>query len=100
MTVQVNEDVVDPASGERSLRTSVDISKDQVDAQFSQDADYQCECHAWNNVPRLKPLLTRSRKATIHVACELTAISTVRRRFAASVGVGSTDVLIIRTICF
>ena len=60
---------MDGVTGERSLQTSVDISKEQVDAQFGEQ-DYQCECHAWNNVPRLKPFLTRSRKATLHVACE------------------------------
>jgi len=68
-TQQVNEDIVDPTSGVRYLQTSVDISKDQVDDRFG-DEDYQCECHAWNNVPGLKPLLTRSRSTTIHVACE------------------------------
>ena len=68
-TQQVNEDIVDPSTGVSYLQTSVDISKEQVDEQFGEE-DYQCECHAWNNVPDLQPLLTRSRKATLHVACE------------------------------
>lgn len=66
---QVNENIVDPTSGIRYLQTSVEISKEQVDEQFAEE-DYQCECNAWNNVPDFKPLLTRSRKATLHVACE------------------------------
>ena len=62
--------MVDPTTGVRSLQTSVDIGKDEVDEQFGED-DYKCECHAWNNaLPRHEPLLTRSRKATLHVACE------------------------------
>ena len=68
-TRQVNDDIVDPSTGVTYLQTSVDIDKDQVDDQLSED-DYQCECHAWNNVPHHQPLLTRSSKATIHVACE------------------------------
>ena len=68
-TQQVNENIVDPTTGIRYLQTSVEISKEQIDEQFSEE-DYQCECHAWNNVPNFKPLLTRSRKATLHAACE------------------------------
>jgi len=68
-TQQVNEDVVEPTTGLSSLQTSVDITKEQVEEHFG-DEDYQCECHAWNNVPNLKPLLTRSTTATFHVACE------------------------------
>lgn len=64
---------MDPATGISYLQTSVDITKDRVEDQFGEE-DYQCECHAWNNVPNFKPLLTRSSKATIHVACECTDI--------------------------
>jgi len=75
--VQVNEDVVDPTTGITYLQTSVDISKDQVEEQFGED-DYQCECHAWNNVPNLKPLMTRSRSAVLHVACQYSIIIIVQ----------------------
>jgi len=74
---QRNEDTADPASGRTYLQTSVDISKDMVDQHgFTADhrdqgpGDYQCECHAWNHVPGVAPLRTRSRPATVHVACE------------------------------
>jgi len=68
-TQQVNENIEDPTTGVRYLQTSVEISKEQLEEQFSEE-DYQCECNAWNNVPNFKPLMTRSRKATVHVACE------------------------------
>ena len=67
---QHNEDIRDPDTGRSYLQTSVDITRDMVDGGFSADDDYQCQCHAWNNMPGVKPLLTRSRTATFHVACE------------------------------
>ena len=66
---QVNREVVDPATGARYLETRVDVGKEQVEAA-ARGQDFRCECHAWNNVPNVEPLLTRSRQTTVHVACE------------------------------
>lgn len=66
---QINSDAVDPATGTRYLRTAVEVTKEQVEEQFGEDG-YQCECVAFNNIPGVQPLMSRSRKTQLHVACE------------------------------
>lgn len=68
----VNIEQQDPVTGERSIQTSIDVS--QADVQdYDGREGYWCQCHAWNSPPSADqngPKLTKSRKATIHVACE------------------------------
>jgi hypothetical protein len=87
---QVTAVTVDPRTGSRYLRTSVELSKDEIDqltasqnsgglqaapggaagsagAPPGGDGDYQCECHAWNNVPTFQS--ARSKKINVRLAC-------------------------------
>ena len=85
MLFQVTGEIVD-GSGQRYLRTSVELSRDEVDQltnpqndggaggvesqshSLGGDTDYQCECHAWNNQPTFQK--TQSRKVELRLACE------------------------------
>lgn len=87
---QVTGEMVDSRSGTRYLGTSVELSKNEVDqltasqnsgglaaaasgsvgggSPLGGDTDYQCECHAWNNVPTFQS--ARSKKISVRLACQ------------------------------
>ena len=84
----VSEQTTDPRSGLEYLRTSVNVSKEDVErllpGAVATDADDVsdderkesiCECHAWNSVPALQT--ARGRKARLRLACQCTRYSTV-----------------------
>jgi len=77
----VSEDARDPQSGLEYLRTSVNVSKEDVetllpagpaaadtdDVSDDERKESICECHAWNSVPALQS--ARGRKARLRLAC-------------------------------
>jgi len=76
----VSQRATDPRSGLQYLRTSVNVSTDDLErllGPVSTDSDDVvedegresiCECHAWNSVPALQS--ARGRKARLRLACK------------------------------
>ena len=75
----VSEQTIDPQSGLEYLRTSVNVSKEDMerllpaatdtdDVSDDERKESTCECHAWNSVPGLQS--ARGRKARLRLACE------------------------------
>ena len=73
----VSERARDPQSGMEYLRTSVNVSKDDLerllpaddtdDVNDDETKESVCECHAWNSVPALQS--ARGRRARLRLAC-------------------------------
>jgi len=74
----VSEETRDPQSGLEYLRTSVNVSKDDLERLLPATTDTDdvsdderkesvCECHAWNSVPALQS--ARGRRARLRLAC-------------------------------
>jgi len=74
----VSRQTTDPQSGIEYLRTSVNVSEQDVERLLPATADADdvsdddrtesiCECHAWNSVPALHS--ARGRKARLRLAC-------------------------------
>ena len=68
---QINTEIVDPQSQVRSLQSSINIDKEEVETYEGQDG-YGCECHAFNSPPDLgqPPKTAVSRRGLIQVSCE------------------------------
>jgi len=78
--LHVSEEATDPESGLEYLRTSVNVSNEDVerllpaagadtdDVSDDERKESICECHAWNSVPELQS--ARGRKARLRLACQ------------------------------
>jgi len=80
----VSDEARDPQSGLEYVRTSVNVSKEDVerllpagssaaatdtdDVSDDERKESICECHAWNSVPALQS--ARGRKAKLRLACK------------------------------
>lgn len=70
----VNVDYVNPETGEKSLQTSIDVTREEVEESFGAEG-YWCECHAWNSIPGIsQPRSARSHRGIVQVAY-------IRKRF-------------------
>jgi len=64
-------------SGRKYLQTSIDVTKEDVEEYRGKEFEerktlgkdeYWCECHAWNNAPRLGVGGAKSRRSVVYVA--------------------------------
>ena len=66
----VNVELVDPDSGVKTLETSIEVTREQVEEYFGLEG-YWCECHAWNTVPGSEqPRSTKSHRGLVQIACK------------------------------
>ena len=67
---QTNEEVTHPETGVRYLESSIEVEKEEVEeVEEAGEANYWCECHAWNNVPNSgAPQSALSRRGVVRVA--------------------------------
>ncbi|XP_050391275.1 netrin receptor UNC5C isoform X5 [Patella vulgata] len=65
---QVNLELIDPVSGIKTLQSSLELTKEEVEEYYGSDG-YWCECYAWNTVPGSSdPQSRKSNRAMVEVA--------------------------------
>ena len=68
-------ELLDEASGEKYLQSSIEVNKDEVEPVGAETGGYWCECHAWNSQgssvgDAQPPKSALSRRGLVQIASE------------------------------